>query len=103
MTRYPLRCTADGVEIYDAETGDVNTAETVFGPASWDSASRRAHELNGYSFLSRVRDLEHASVVACPDCARYRRALNEIARTAGEQHVLRAANEALDTIGGNDG
>jgi hypothetical protein len=100
MTRYLLRCHAGGVEIYDSETGNADTAETVFGPASWDTASRRAHEMNGFSFLSRVRELDHAPVTACPDCARYRRALSEIARTSGEQSILRAANEALDTIGG---
>lgn len=96
MIRYLLRCHAGGVEIYDSDTGDANTAETVFGPASWDTASRKAHEMNGFSFLSRVRELDHAAVAACPDCARYRAALQRVARTSGEKHVLALANEVLD-------
>ena len=97
MIRYLLRCVAGGVEIYDSEIGDANHEDNcVFGPASWDTASRRAHEMNGLSFLSRVRELDHVSVSACPDCAKYRAALNEIARTAGERHILTLANEALD-------
>lgn len=95
MSRYLLRCASDGgVEVYDASTGDANDAKTVFGPASWETAEREARRLNGYSFLSSLPP------TVCPDCTRYRRVLQEIARSSGERHVLRAANEALDTIGG---
>jgi hypothetical protein len=102
MTRYFLRCYQDGrVEVCDSETGDANDAVTVFGPTSWDTASRKAHEMNGFSFLSRVRELDHAPVVACPDCERYRAALQRIANSASDVYIVCAANEALDTIGGN--
>lgn len=94
MPRYLMRCNRDGgTEIYDSTKGDANTAETAHGPMSWDSASRLAHELNGYSFMSA------APAPACPDCAKYRAALEQIAKCSGEPHVLRLANEALDMRG----
>jgi hypothetical protein len=98
MPRYFMRIMADGVEVYDSEIGDANHDDNcVYGPRSWDEASREAHKLNDYSFLSP------APPTVCPDCVKYRAALLEIARTAGEAHVLRLANELLDTTGASDG
>jgi hypothetical protein len=91
MSRYFLRCHQDGgVEVYDADTGDANDGTTVFGPTNWATASRKAHALNGLSFLSQ------SPLPVCPDCRRYREAMEQIARSASERHVLRLVNEVLD-------
>jgi hypothetical protein len=108
MPRYFMRITHDGVEIYDSTTGDANDAEVAIGPngmpldgLSWDGASRllyimnRAeHEKNNFSFLS------HAPLTPCPDCVRYRAALNAARCEPDAERIRFIIDDALDAPGG---
>jgi hypothetical protein len=107
MPRYFMRITTDGVEIYDSATGDANDAEIAVGPngklerMSWDRANqivyemnRAEHEKNNFSFLSP------APPTPCPDCVRYRAALNAVLCEPDAGRVRFIINDALDAPGG---
>lgn len=46
MSRFLLRCADVGVEVYDATTGGAESGRTVFGPASYETASKQDAHLN---------------------------------------------------------
>lgn len=58
MSRYLIRCVDVGVEVYDSTTGSHDTAAAVFGPASYETASRVAADMN----------LREPRAVAAPSC-----------------------------------
>lgn len=63
---------------------------------TWAQAQAVAGKLN----YPPPEPQEPPPAAPCCDCARLRATLAEIARTAGEEPVIRLANEALDLEGG---
>lgn len=99
MSRYFMRCIDSGVEVYDANTDD---EVTVFGPASYQTASRVAAEMN-------ISQLELASAALNNDAdtklkatqntaERYRHALAQIYRYSPCPIAQRYADDALFVV-----
>jgi hypothetical protein len=89
MKRFLMRCVGVEVEVYDATTGDYDTAVTVFGPASHQTASKYAADMN-------LSEPSPSTVPSC-DCPaeRYRHALAQIHRHSPCPIAQRYADEAL--------
>lgn len=45
-SRYLLRCSECGVEVFDSASGDIDTGRTAFGPAPYAAATRWAAARN---------------------------------------------------------
>jgi hypothetical protein len=93
------------VEVYDATTGDYDTAATVFGPASHETASKYAADLN-------LREPKQVAAPSC-GCARkdrviehYRVFAAQVSRscrdTDTQEHALRTIKEASEMMRQSD-
>lgn len=65
--QFLMRCVGLDVEIYDSFTGDANDGQTVFGPATFETASRRAADMN----RAAAALLPVAPCCACERALRY--------------------------------
>ncbi len=101
MSRFLMRCVGAEVEVYDATTGDYETGATVFGPASHQTASKHAADMN----------LREPRTVAAPSCGcarkdrvieHYRVFAAQVSRscrdTDTQEHALRILKEASEMM-----